>query len=345
MVACFRSKQESLVADFAAGNGDLLRVARARWPRCRIVATDIDDSRIRALRRDHSDWMVGKCDFLNPTSRRMCRLLQDVRGRVSLVLLNPPFSCRGNKRFSAFANGQEILCSRAMAFVLTSVDFLSPRGRLAVILPAGCLTGEKDADAWAFLRSVFNVRVVESHGLKTFDGCAARTHVVCLNHLRPYVSGKTVEGQHEPCGIAVKVVRGVLPVHDATNGMAGPGWPFIHTTNLKNQAIIGVDRSVKVLRRWTRGPSVLIPRVGQPSPQKCVLYLTRKRIVPSDCVYAIECETPGDARAVHARLLNAWSVVHQAYGGTCAKYITVDGLCSLLQRLGFRATSEPRDRT
>ncbi len=331
------------MADFAAGNGDLLQAAKSRWPECRILATDVDATRIRRLRRGHPDWLVGKCDFLSSSSRGLCEVLDGVLGKVSLVLLNPPFSCRGNELLSAPADGQAMLCSRAMAFVLTSIPFLSPTGRLAAVLPAGCLTSQKDAHAWQFLRRMFNVRVVSSHDLRTFEGCAARTNVVCLSRIRSGRVETRRTGRKRATGIAVKVIRGVVPVHQAVNGMAGPGWVFVHTTNLRNNVVSDADLSIKVLRRYATGPCVLIPRVGQPNREKCVLYLARKRVVLSDCIFAIKCESSADARSVQSGLLDAWDTVSHAYGGTCARYLTRDRLCCLLRELGFEASVEPED--
>ena len=337
LVSPFRSWEESLVADFAAGNGDLLVAARKRWPSCGILATDVDDHRVRMLRQSHSDWLVGKCDFLSQVSRRKSAILRQAEGKVSLVLLNPPFSCRGNERVPVVLNGQEVLCSRAMAFLVNSIPYLSPAGRLAAILPAGCPTSQKDAYAWELIREVFSIRQISSHGLRTFDGCAARTVLVCLSRSRSERNGKRDSRRQRRSAVMADVIRGVLPVHEAMNGMAGPGWPFIHTTDLRESAVAQPSHSVRNLRRYATGPSVLIPRVGQPDSRKCVLYLARKRVVLSDCVFAIKCGSSEDAKALHEKLLRSWCKVQESYRGTCARYITTDGLLGLLRSLGVDA--------
>jgi len=337
MVSFFRRRAASLVADFAAGNGDLLAAARSRWPTCGVVATDIDESRVYMLRKSQPSWSVGKCDFLNPVSRKQSRILRKAKGNVSLVLLNPPFSCRGNERLPVALDGEKVLCSRAMAFVVNSIPYLSATGHVAAVLPAGCLTSQKDAEAWGIMRRAFDVRVLSSHGLRTFKGCAARTVVVCLSRLR---AGTRTSRKRRPCrkqttGITVRITRGVVPVHEAMNGAAGPGWPFVHTANLRQSMVTQLGHSVRTLRRYATGPCVLIPRVGQPDSEKCVLYLARKRVVLSDCIFAIRCESSEDARLVHRAILRSWDKVRESYCGTCARYITRGGLRGLLGNLGF----------
>src|SRR5438132_14120051 len=95
MVQCAARTETSLLADFAAGYGELLKVGESRWHGVKCIATDINRSVISKLRREESRWLSGNCDFLNPNSRKHCRVLSNALGKVSVVLLNPPFSCRG----------------------------------------------------------------------------------------------------------------------------------------------------------------------------------------------------------------------------------------------------------
>ena len=335
MVAAFRSTNERCVADFAAGNGDLLRAARSRWPGCEITATDIDDRKVRLLRRAEPTWRVGKCDFLSPTSRRSCLALKQFTQSASLILLNPPFSCRGNSRHCVTWNGREILCSQAMAFVLTSLHYMSGTGRLAAVLPASTMTSNKDGMAWQCIRQRFSVRVLSSHSLGTFDGCSARTVVVRLNRSSEDAEAETETSEALPNGIEARIIRGVVPVHAAQNGLAGVEWPLVHTTNLRDGSVVSLNQHIRVLRRYAIGPSVLIPRVGQPNREKCALYLRRKRIVLSDCVFALQCKSSGDATTLCETLKAEWGSVRDAYAGTCAKYLTLERLQKLLRGLGI----------
>src|SRR4051794_13748300 len=74
-------RRQHIVADFSAGDGELLRAATARWPASEIVATDIDRQCIVRLRRRHPNWRSGQCDFLNERSRQRSDTLRHVLGR------------------------------------------------------------------------------------------------------------------------------------------------------------------------------------------------------------------------------------------------------------------------
>src|SRR5688500_2052184 len=93
LVAPFRRSSEKCIADFAAGDGELLRAAGLKWPRAKIIASDIDEVTVRSLKKDFPRWAIGKCDFLNERSRQRCNPISSVKGKITLLLLNPPFSC------------------------------------------------------------------------------------------------------------------------------------------------------------------------------------------------------------------------------------------------------------
>ena len=95
MVSHVQYHEPKVIADFAAGDGELLLTAHRRWPHASIIATDLDKRSIRIIRHRNPVWSVGCCDFLNERSRIRCSPLRDMIGTVSLVLLNPPFSYRG----------------------------------------------------------------------------------------------------------------------------------------------------------------------------------------------------------------------------------------------------------
>jgi predicted RNA methylase len=338
LIASFRSGNESCIADFAAGEGELLRAAQTRWPDSRILATDIDPTIVRRLRANEPSWNVGRCDFLKARSRKASQLLQGAVGRISLALLNPPFSCRGNQRYAAVLDGSEVLCSLAMAFLVNAVPYVCNTGRIGAILPASCICNEKDAAAWNVLKTRFSVRVVKSFGLRTFAGCAARTSIVVLNRSCKGTMPERSPRHNRGKTITVRIVRGAVPMHAAVNGMAGSEWPLVHTTDLLDSRVTTVKTYVRELHRYVVGPAVLLPRVGEPKREKCVLYLRNRRLVLSDCVFAVTCRARNDAEALHARLVNSWKIVSEAYAGTCARYMTINRLRDLLGEIGCRVT-------
>jgi len=129
-----------LVADFTAGEGALLAAARDRWPEARLAAVDVDGAAVEGLKERFPDADCREADFLLAAAE-----LAPLVGAVDLVLLNPPFSCRGSTRHPAVVSGAALTCSRAMAFVARSLTYLAPGGELLCILPSSCLMSDKDA--------------------------------------------------------------------------------------------------------------------------------------------------------------------------------------------------------
>ncbi len=128
-------RRPDVVADFAAGDGALLRSASRAWPSSKILAIDIDSAAVRKLRYNYPSWLVGKCDFLQERSRKRCHLLNDCAQLADLVLLNPPFSCRGGSTIKLSVQGSLCL-QQSYAFVLQASQYLSR--------PSGCgdITGK-----------------------------------------------------------------------------------------------------------------------------------------------------------------------------------------------------------
>jgi hypothetical protein len=125
-------------------DGDLLIEAERMWPKAKFVATDIDSSAIRRLSRLKPSWTAGRCDLRYSRSRNSCFALQQARGRVSLLLLNPPFSCRGGTKFPAETETGILFASAAMSFVVIASNYVAKKGEIVAILPFGCLYSAKD---------------------------------------------------------------------------------------------------------------------------------------------------------------------------------------------------------
>ncbi len=153
LVHAARDLQPKLIADLAAGNGDLLLQAERLWPAATYVATDIDHRATRRLARLRSSWTVGRCDLRNPRSRSSSRILARIQRAASLLLLNPPFSCRGGTRFLVQTPNGPLYASTAMSFLLLATAYLAPNGNIVSVLPLGCLHNSKDAAARHYLQS------------------------------------------------------------------------------------------------------------------------------------------------------------------------------------------------
>jgi predicted RNA methylase len=342
LVSFFRTSEIDTIADFAAGDGELLKAAAHRWPDAECFATDIDPNCVSRLKKSFPKWMVGKCDFLNNRSRSTSGVLAQINQGISLILLNPPFSCKGSAYITVKVNSSYIRCSTAMAFVLWSLPYLADKGKLVAILPNSSIKSRKDAEAWEYIRSMYDVRDVASFGKQTFHQCSANTVIVRLQRKRRSSRCGTGALRNKlivNLNIEVQVIRGCVPMHAARNGWAGTEYDLVHTTDMNRRNITNVKHGLRIRKRCTKGPSVLIPRVGQPSDAKCVLYLGRKELVLSDCVYAIRCNTSADARLLQQTLIDNWEYVTSFYSGTCAPYINIDGLLKLLVGFGANVDS------
>lgn len=330
------------VADFAVGDGRLLSAASRRWNDALMLGTDICGATIRRLRRESPPWSLGTCDFLDAMSRKRCGALAGMEGKLDAVLLNPPFSGRGGAKWHAKLGDEEVSCSQAMAFVLTATPYLAPEGEMVAILPAGTMRSVKDREAWRVVRSLCECHLAGRNGHRTFDQCYPRTVIVRIVRGRGSkgtAAGRGLRGQERVAdggGVGVSLCRGTIAMHtiDALAGMHSV--PLVHTTEMRNGTVTSLDRLVSTDRSIVSGPVVLIPRVCEPSRGKVCLYLPRKEVALSACILGIRCRNQNDAKQVREVLLRRWALVEAEYGGTCARYITLEALSALLERLGFR---------
>ena len=181
LVRVMRDLQPALIADLAAGNGDLLIEAERMWPTASFVATDIDRRAIRRLARRRPSWSVGRCDLRSPRSRTSCRALKNNRRSAGLMLLNPPFSCRGGTSFRVQTADGPLRASTAMSFLLLSTPYVADDGHIAAVLPLGCMYNDKDVQAWKHLASRYRVRILENYPIGTFPNSSASTVLVHLS--------------------------------------------------------------------------------------------------------------------------------------------------------------------
>lgn len=332
-------REPSIIADVAAGEGSLLLEAERRWPSARIVATDIDRGTVTRLARARRHrWEVGRCDFLVAKSRAASRVLRDVHGRVSLLLLNPPFSCRGaSYRTVATANGLQ-RASVAMAFLLAGLEYLSPRGQAVAILPAGSLYNKKDVTAWRHVRKGFTVQELAQWDKRTFPGCAASSVLVKLvRRASPTVASSPPNTPWQGADgrtprVSAVIVRGTCPIHRVPAGAAGPS--LVHYTDLRSARVTLNGQRGAGAHRCVAGPAVLLPRVGRITPEKVAVLTSPRRVMISDCVIALKTESAQGARQVRRLLVDNFTLLAGAYVGTGAPHITLDRLRDAMRRIG-----------
>ncbi len=332
-----RRRELGVVADFAAGDGALLRAASQRQPNLDVVGLDIRRTTVRKLQAANSSWQIGSCDFLNPRSRASSPVLRRNRGRVSTVLLNPPFSCRGARREQVRFGDKRFTCSIAMAFIVTAVDYLSSDGQVIAVAPRGVEKSERDEAAWEFLHSMGTVEIVGYRARGTFPGTALRSLL-----LRFTMGSSTVRRRALRHLVAtqgkrpiVSLVRGTVQMHRAR--VTSAGTPLVHTTDLLNGQLRPELRKTTVSGRSCCGPVVLVPRVGRPMLSKVVRLALRSDLMLSDCVIALECDSEDDSIKVQRVIEERWDEFEDSYGGSCAPYISLKALQNVLGRFGFQS--------
>ena len=306
------------------------------------MGTDVDRRALSAASERLPGGSFAYCDFLNSRSRAQCCPLKHCS--PDLVLLNPPFSYRGGTRWRVSVGDASYSCTRATAFVAIALSYLSPTATLVTLLPAGCLTGQADAEFWQSVRELYRLAVVAEYTAGRFPRCHARTVIIRISarprgrHTAPRAqpSRKRRLAHYSPA-LTVRVIRGVVPVSAADAATGSLSLPFIHTTALRRNSVVLDGIRTADSRRGFCGPAVLLPRVSQPSPEKICLLSSVDRVVLSDCVIALTCRTREHARELHRRILCNWRVFAGIYGGTCAPYTTLRALVPTLARLNVRS--------
>jgi len=316
------------IADFAAGDGALLRAAAERWPQARLFGSDIDETAVVAISAG-----VPGCDA------KLHDLLEEKGNGAldgqsfDLVLLNPPFSCRGNSRHHAVVAGITYSASKALAFVARALEFLNAGGEVVAILPASVLVSERDANLLAAIRAWGTVDQIGEVRKGAF-----RSHSVTVTVLR--ISNTERQGppaKEKPRLVslrpfAVEMSRGSLSMHDYVETKSGPR--FIHTTDMRAGRLSSSKRKASSAQRRVQGPAVLISRVGRPSIDKIVLMPDCEAVL-SDCVIALRTVPAGNEGGLAAILAENWDAFRTAYGGSCAPYTTLKRLGDALLRLGI----------
>ena len=339
LVAAAKNLRPSVIADLCAGRGDLLLEAEALWPDAKYAAVDIDHAVVRHLRRARPSWWVGRCDITNPLSMRHSLVLKQTSRRISLLLLNPPFTCRGGARLSATTETGKIRTSTAMYFLITALAHLHPTGSAIAILPFGALHNHRDKTAWDYISSKFRVSVVERPPVASFPDCSASTIIVRLSPSDCHFVDESALRDDLPLSQEgsllqsppVRIVRGCLPFVRSDNNFVGP--VLVHSTNLRDEKVILNGHHARSQRRIISQPAVLLPRVGQITKTKIAPFDASKPIVLSDCVIALTTHSFPDAIAVHQRLINNFPLIRAQYVGTGAPFITLQRLTKTLRRL------------
>lgn len=310
------------VVDFCIGDGELIRAAVNIWPKIKCFGSDISGKAIKKVKYKHPNWKIGKCDFTNELSRKRCKILKNKKRGFDLVLLNPPFSCKGGKTHEINLCNQNFKVSTSMKFLSESIKYISDKGCLLAIMPISICYSQKDRKFLDYLIENYHFNVLEIPNGKFFKNCSPSIVLISLNIKK---NNKQINNQNISLGFSnIEIYRGKISVFKAK--YHNKGIEFIHSTNLKENKIIDVSKKVKTKSSIIKGPAILIPRVGKPSKSKICLLQSEKKYALSDCVLAIKFKNKTNINKLYKKMISNVVYFNNLYIGTGAKYITIERL-------------------
>lgn len=317
----------SRAVDFCVGDGNLLKAVAKRYKHTLLYGTDISVSALQKLSNDCPNWSLEQCDFKIDDSVDNVPFLKE--GFFDLIVLNPPFTCKGSVVETIFFEGNLYRVSTAMFFLMKSLKYLSSDGGLYAILPISCVYSVKDRKAWDYLKKHYNACILEESNKVSFTSkCAPNIALVYVGNYK--VKGLKRADTFDFTSLPVKsIVRGSIRMQNLQFCMLKTSVPLIHTTNLIKGELIGLKNILPGGNKLVRVSGVVIPRVCNPSPDKIVLLNEHTTYALSDCVIVIITEDIVNARKVKDCIIENWDDFVLIYKGTGAQYTTLERLKKL----------------
>lgn len=311
------------IADFCIGDGELIRAVRNKYPDAICYGVDICNDVIANLKEKHSDWKLAVCDFEDDESVNHVDFIREML--FDLIMMNPPFTCKGSIVEIIEFEGLEFKVSTAMKFVMRALEHLSAEGGLYAILPISCVYSDKDKKAWGYLRQHHYACILEEpervYFSKKCSPCIVLVYAGNRDIRRTYSSNMSPF-----LDLPIEdVVRGAIRMQGLKESKSKNAKLLIHTTNMQNGKLYKVNKILTPYNTIT-GFGVAIPRVCNPSRSKIVVLNNQKEYVLSDCVALLKTRTMDEAIVVKERILEHWQAFEQLYKGTGARYTTIGRL-------------------
>ncbi|HEY4224560.1 MAG TPA: hypothetical protein VGM70_01970 [Pseudolysinimonas sp.] len=326
------------VVDPAAGEGALLDAIVARFgERARPLALDIDGAAVAQLAA--KGWIVSRADALNSNARRATKVWRQARQSLAAVVINPPFSYRGNGGTVVQYGNFVGRVAPAIEFLAASLTDLRPEFGFWAILPEGALLADKHQGFWGEVKLNHQLRVIARLPQNAFPGARVSTILI---ELRPGASPESKRLTSPPAAkvvtqncVCVEVIRGRVPVYRSSlvaDALPEGAAPFVHTTDVGTRPIQSKRRYASDVLADT-GPMVLISRVGRWNLPALVHV---GRVVLSDCLIAIRPLDRASFSFLAESLRDYGPEIAATFKGTGAKYLTLTNLTNALEQLGWR---------
>lgn len=325
--------------DFCVGDGDLLKAVERRFPNLDFFGIDIAEDAISSLRIMHPSWQLAVCDFTDTVAFDNLDIL-GLR-KYDLIVLNPPFTCKGSSVCRIVFEGEAYHVSTAMLFVANAMKYRSENGVLYAILPSSCAYSQKDSLLWQYLEKHYNLQILEEPNRMYWKNCSASIILVSIGGKKRRMSKKN-NCDFDFSKLPVEsIIRGHISLHEARFVDSRKGFKYVHTTNLKRNKIINCNH-IKIPENRDesrygpvsfRGPAVLLPRVCNPNSEKVCVYKEKGLFVPSDCIIILRTSKIEDAQYVAQTILGHWDEFRVIYQGTAAKYTTIEAVKKLFGKM------------
>ena len=320
--------------DFCVGDGDLLKAVQRRFPNVECFGTDIAIEAIEPLRKSQPEWKLEVCDF--SCTEGFDALTDFGYRKYDLIVLNPPFTCKGSSICKIEFENIAYNVSTAMMFVTNALKYRADDGVLYAILPSSCAYSQKDRKLWDYLIKKYNLQILATPNRMYWQDCSASIILVSIGGREE--REQVVEKLYDFTTLPIKkIVRGHISPHEANYVDGRKGLKYIHTTNLQKNKIVncsrvGLSKEHNVERYGNvsyEGPAVLIPRVCNPNIGKVCVYKCKSKFVPSDCVIALCAKNIEDAILIADTIREQWVHFRTIYQG---KYTTMERVQKLFDK-------------
>lgn len=321
LLAHVTASQVRNAIDFCVGDGDLVKAVAKRYHEARLFGTDISSEALAKLKTDCPHIELGECDFREDESVNNVHFLHD--STYDLIVLNPPFTCKGSVVEHLEFEGVEFKVSTAMLFLMRALRYLSEDGGLYAILPISCVYSEKDKKAWEYLKANYNACILEEPTRVYFaKDCSPNIVLVYVGRYHVEVTHAQTAPDFSALPVT-DIVRGCVRMQSPAYSNKKSAVHLIHTTNMQKGKLMGLRRIAPGQNLLVEGPGVVIPRVCNPNPSKIALLEGTHTYALSDCVIVLRTATQEDAIAVRDHILNHWQDFTTIYKGTGAQYTTL----------------------
>lgn len=306
--------------DFCVGDGDLLKAVAKLYDGVRLYGTDISSEALQKLGVSCPEMVLGECDFKDDESVNNVHFLYD--NTFDLIVLNPPFTCKGSVVEHLDFDGEEFKVSTAMLFTMRALRYLSEQGGLYAILPISCVYSEKDKKAWDYLKAHYNACVLEEPSRVYFKDCAPHIVLIYAGRYPMAIQHATevVDFSNLPVS---SIVRGCVRMQSPAYSKRHDAVPLIHTTNVQKGKLVNLKKIIPGEHLKVDGFGVVIPRVCNPNPNKIALLDGTHTYALSDCVIILRTDTMEAAEQVQNHILTNWHDFTTIYKGTAAQYTTL----------------------